>query len=96
MGEYVKRVYGRLNKTAFFICLGTSIFLLVTAFFIPPKAIIDASILAATGELFAFAALATVLEAVNRGSDVKINKGDLNIHIDNPDSPNNKETNIEE
>ena len=86
MGEYIKNIDSKLNKVAFFICLGTSIFLIVTAFFLPPIAYIEASVLTAVGELFGFAALGTVIEAINRGSDVKITKGDLNLHIDNPDN----------
>ena len=93
--EYVKKVYEQLNKTAFYICLFTSIFLIVTAFFLPPVAYIEASVLTATGELFGFAALGTVISAIDKGSDVKITKGDLNVHIDNPDTDNNETNNID-
>lgn len=92
--EYVKRVYAQLNKTAFYICLLTSIFLIVTAFFLPPVAYIEASVLTAVGELFGFAALGTVISAIEKGGDVKITKGDLNVHIDNPDTDNKDLNNI--
>lgn len=85
MADYIKSVYARMNKWIFWISMGVSIFLILVAFFIPPKAQIDGSVIAAVGELFAFPALATVLHAIERGSDVRLQKGDVTVHIDNPD-----------
>ena len=93
MAEYIKNVYGKLNKWVFFLCLGISLFLLVTAFFVPPTAYIDATVLAAVGEIFLWPALWAVMVAIDKGSDVKLTKGDTTIHIDNPD--NNNSNNIE-
>lgn len=92
--EYVKEVYGRLNKVAFYICLGTSIFLIVTAFFLPPVAYIEASVLTAVGELFGFAALGTVMAAIDKGVDAKVKHGDTELHIINDD--NNTTNTIED
>ena len=39
--------------------------------------------MAACGELFAFAALWTVIKAIDKGSDVKLSKGDMSVTIDN-------------
>ena len=87
--ETVKNIYARMNKGVFYSCLGISIFLIVTAFFVPPTAVIDGTVIAAVGELFAYPALATVILAIERGSDIKLQKGETTIHIDNPD--NNEE-----
>ena len=87
--EYIKQVYGRLNKVAFYICLLTSIFLIVTAFFLPPVAYIEASVLTAVGELFAFAALGTVMAAIDKGLDAKLKHGDTELHIINDEEINN-------
>ena len=84
--EYVKDVYRRLNKVAFYICLVTSIFLIVTAFFLPPVAYIEASVLTAVGELFGFAALGTVMAAIDNGVDAKVKHGDTELHIINDDN----------
>jgi hypothetical protein len=47
--------------------------------------VIDPSVLRGVGEIFAFAVLYTVIEALHKGSDVKISKGDVNVEIQNPD-----------
>ena len=71
---------------AFYICLVTSIFLIVTAFFLPPVAYIEASVLTAVGELFGFAALGTVMAAIDKGVDAKVKHGDTELHIINDDN----------
>lgn len=78
-----------MNKWVFYICLGVSLTLLVSAFFIPPTAEISSSVIAAVGEIFLWPVLGTVLVAIEKGSDVKITKGDATIHIDNPENDNN-------
>ena len=77
----LKGIWNRCNKVAFFICLGISISLIVIAFFVPPTAVIDASVLTATGEIFGFCALLTVMDAVERGHDIKMQKGETSITI---------------
>lgn len=42
----------------------------------------DPSVLAAVGELFAFAALGTVIKAIDKGSSASVKKGDVEIKID--------------
>lgn len=82
----IKAIYSKMNKWVFWLCLGISVFLLITAFFVPPTAEISPSILGAVSELFAFASLATVISAIDRGVDAKLQKGDTSIHIENPDT----------
>lgn len=88
MAEYIKDVYSRMNKWVFWICLGVSLTLLITAFFVPPTAEISSSVLAAVGEIFLWPVLGVVTIAVEKGSDIKLTKGDTTIHIDNPETDN--------
>lgn len=87
----IRAIYSNLNKTAFWLCLGISVFLLITAFFTPPTAEISPSILGAVSELFAFAALGTVIAAIDKGIDAKVKHGDTELSIENPDTDNNDE-----
>lgn len=86
MAEYIKSVYSRMNRWIFWICLSISAFLIITSFFIPPTGLIDGSVLAAVGELFLWPVLGVVTVAVEKGSDIKLTKGDTTIHIDNPET----------
>lgn len=60
-----------------------AIILLVASFIIPPTGIIDSSVLAATGEIFAFGSLGTVIKAIDKGIDAKLSKGNTTIEINN-------------
>lgn len=70
-------------RIAFVICLAVSIALIVGGFFVPPKGVIDGSVLKAVGELFAFAALAVGAHAVRLGYDLRVSKGDTTVEINN-------------
>lgn len=78
----LKEFYKRLNKGEFCATLTISSALIVTSFVIPPQGVIDASVLAAVGELFAFATLGTVIDAMSSGKGVKLSKGNVTIDID--------------
>ena len=91
MAEYIKGIYTNMNKWVFWICLGVSLTLLITAFFVPPTAEISSSVLAGVGEIFLWPVLGTVLVGIEKGADVKLTKGDTTIHIDNPDDNKQKE-----
>lgn len=79
----LKFIYSNLNKAAFWICLSFSIALIVGAFFVPPMAVIDSTVLVAVGEIFSFAALGTVIAAIDKGKGVSLTKGDTSINITN-------------
>lgn len=79
MGEILKQA--TYHNYAFWVCLFTSIALIVISFFIPPLAVIDGSVLAATGELFAFASLGTLITAVRKGKDARIRHKDTTIEV---------------
>lgn len=83
------RIFGQVNRTAFFICLFISIGLIIGAFFVPPMAVIDGSVVAAVGELFGFSALGVVLDGIERGRKVSLSKGSTTIDI-------NKDTDIQD
>lgn len=84
----MKKIYNKLShigKVSFWVTLIVSIVLIITSFFLPPTGAIDPSVMAATGELFAFGTLGTVLSAINKGADVKLTHGQTNIALNNPD-----------
>ena len=85
MSKFFKN-FRKSHKRAFWICLGISTAMLVSSFIIPPTGVIDPSVLRAVGEIFAFSVLYVVIEALNRGTDVTLQKGDVNLHLNNPDS----------
>lgn len=71
----------RFHKNVFLICLIVALGLIITSFFIPPLAVIDGSVLAGVGEIFAFAALGEVAAAIERGHSASISHGNTTIEI---------------
>ena len=72
------------------MCLAISVTLLTVSFLLPPTGKIDPSVLRGVGEIFAFAILYTVIEALQRGTDVTLHKGDIDISLNNPDKDEDK------
>lgn len=95
MGETVKKLWrmGTYHNTPFWICLIISIVLIITAFFIPPMAVVDGSVVACVGELFGFAALWSVYIAIDKGLDAKITHGNTEVHLINEDKDNDNKKN---
>lgn len=87
MGKKIKDIWirGSYHNVAFWACLAVSLFLIITAFFIPPMAVIDGSVLGATGELFGFAALGAFIKALDKGVDASVRHGDTELTLSNPD-----------
>lgn len=84
---------GVFHKWVFLITLLVSVGLIVTSFFIPPLAVVDGSVLASVGELFAFAALGEVGAAIERGHGATISHGGTTIEIrKEDDNDSGKET----
>lgn len=75
----------RAETKAAIILAAVSAAMLLGAALTPPMWIIDGSILAAVGELFAFASLFKAGEAIDRGIDAKIKHGQTEIELNNPD-----------
>lgn len=68
---------------AFIVAFTVSIGLIIAGFCVPPHGVIDGSVLKAVGELFGFAAMAVGSHAITLGYDLKVQKGDTTIAIDN-------------
>ena len=65
-------------------CLITSIILILTAFFVPPLAYIDGSVLMAVGELFAFGALfklPNIIKSIKDGKSLRMSKGGFEVEV---------------
>ena len=60
----------------------TSIGLLITSFFMPPQGVIDPSVIAATGELFAWGALVVLFRAIRSGKKATVTKGDTSLTVE--------------
>ena len=71
----------RFHKNVFLVCLIASVGLIIASFVTPPLWIIDGSVLAATGELFGFAALGEVAAAIERGHSATISHGNTKVVI---------------
>ena len=80
MGEIVKDLLG---KVVFWVCLIVSLVLIILGFVVPPMGAIDTSVLTAVGEIFGFATLGVVADAIKEGYDAKIKKGEMEINITN-------------
>jgi len=75
----------RFHKNVFLVCLIASVGLIIASFLTPPLWIIDGSVLAATGELFGFAALGEVAAAIERGHSASITHNNTTIEIKKED-----------
>lgn len=58
-----------------------AIILIIASWFVPPMAVIDSSVLAAVGEIFGFAALGTVVKAIDKGVDAKVQHNNTSLTI---------------
>ena len=90
---WFKTYFSEVNKASFWTCLIISIALIVGAFFVPPMSVIDGSVIAATGELFGFAALGTVITGIEKGKNFSVSKGDTTLSVN--DNNNDNENEIE-
>ena len=73
-------------------CTGCAIVLAIASFFWPPAGVIDGSVIKMAAELFGFAALWEVREAVLEGIGVKLTHGATTIEVkdqDGTDEDNN-------
>ena len=81
MREFYKNYLS--NNLFFWLFSGIGLLLIIIAFFIPPAAYIDSSVLIAVGEINGFAALGAVIKAVDKGVDATFQKGDTSVTITN-------------
>ena len=79
MGKIIKERL--LSSISYWVCLCTSLVLIALGFLVPPMGDIHPSVLTAVGELFGFATLAIVADAVKFGYDAKITHGNTTVQI---------------
>ena len=91
----MKRFYHNFlqNNLYFWFFGGISVLLIGISFFIPPLAVIDGSVLAATGEMFGFAALGAVIHAMDKGKTASVSHGQTTITIGDGDLDDGVEEN---
>ena len=71
------------NNTFFWLFSIIGLLLIIIAFFIPPAAYIDSSVLIAVGEINGFIAIGAVIKAIDKGVDATFQKGDTSVTITN-------------
>lgn len=65
----------------FYILTAVALVLIIASFIVPPTGVIDSSVLAASGEIFAFAALGTVIKALDKGVEASVTKGNTELKV---------------
>lgn len=70
-----------LHNLWFYIFSGVAMGLVIASFIVPPTGVIDSSVLAVTGEIFAFAALGAVIKAIDKGVDAKVQRGNTTLVV---------------
>ena len=65
----------------FWLFSGIGLLLIIIAFFIPPAAYIDSSVLIAVGEINGFAALGAVIKSIDKGRSATFHHNDTEITI---------------
>lgn len=58
-----------------------ALLMLVASFLVPPVGVIDPSCLAAVGEIFAFAALGTVIKAIDAGLNATVQHNGTSVTV---------------
>ena len=67
----------------FWVFSGIGLLLIIIAFFIPPAAYIDSSILIAVGEINGFIALGAVIKAIDNGGSATFQHNNTSVTITN-------------
>lgn len=81
-----------VHNVWFYLLAGISVALLVASFIMPPMGVIDSSVLAAVGELFAFASLGAALKAIDKRLNATVTKGDTKLSITQRDGQDEKDS----
>ena len=81
MREFYKNYLA--NNGFFWLFSIIGLLLIIVAFFIPPTAYIDSSVLIAVGEINGFAALGAVIKSIDNGGSATFQKGDTSVTITN-------------
>ena len=68
----------------FFIFFGIALVLLIISWIAPPPMQVHESVIQAVAEIFAFAALWTIVIAIEKGVGASFRKGDVELEIQEP------------
>ena len=68
-------------KVTFIISQFISLGLIIASFCIPPHGVVDSSVFAAVGEIFAFPALLSFYNIVMTGKQATLKKGDIELTV---------------
>lgn len=83
MGKVLQKIKMCVVGNFWFHIFSVFSLVLITASFIcPPLAVIDGSVLAAVGEVFAFAALWTLIKAMDEGHTATLTHNDTTLTIE--------------
>lgn len=74
-----------VDNICFVVLTFISVGMLIASFLVPPTGVIDGSVLAAVGEIFAFAALGSVVKAIENGMSAKIEHKGTKLEITEDD-----------
>jgi hypothetical protein len=79
----MKEIYEKciLNNLWFKVLSAISVVLIIISFILPPTGEIHPSVMAAVGEIFAFAALGTVIHAIDKDKTISMTHGDTTITV---------------
>ena len=83
MREFYKNYLS--NNLFFWLFSGIGLLLIIIAFFIPPTAYIEQSVLYAVAEINAFIALGAVIKAIDKGSSATFQHNNTSVTITNND-----------
>ena len=83
MREFYKNYLS--NNLFFWLFSGIGLLLIIIAFFIPPTAYIEQSVLYAVAEINAFIALGAVIKAIDKGLDATFQHNNTSVTITNND-----------
>ena len=83
MGFVVREFYKNYlaNNTFFWVFSIIGLLLLIIAFFIPPAAYIDSSVLIAVGEINGFIAIGAVIKAIDNGGSATFHHNNTELTI---------------
>lgn len=84
MQNFIRGFFDYLDQShriAFLTLSMCAVGLLVGSFLVPPLGVIDGSVLAGVGEIFAFSSLGTVLDSIHLNKKATVRKGALELSI---------------
>ena len=77
-----KKIFQVLKQDVlFYVLTVVSLLLIIASFVLPPAGVIDNSVFAGVGEIFAFASLNEVRRAISTGMSAKVQHNDTSVSI---------------